>query len=505
MNRTMAAGAMALAFTATTADGFARSAQPPQSNDSYFKAGQAELARRLAVRPVTGRAKNVILFVGDGMGVSTLTAARIYAGQARGVDGESYSLASDLMPYSALVKTYSHDAQVADSSPTATAMMTGVKTGNGVLGVSQNVADGDCIGAKADRLKTLMEMAEDAGMATGVVTTTTVTHATPGSTYAHSADRDWESDAQLSARAKAEGCADIARQLVEWPHGDGFEVIFGGGRAYLTPKTMPDVENPGASGVRLDGRDLIAEWQARSAKRTFVWNKAGFDALDPKAGRQVMGLFSASYMALELDRAQDKGGEPSLAEMTGKAIALLAQKKTGYVLMVEGGRIDHGHHANNAARALADAVALDDAVRTALAMTNPKDTLIIVTADHSHGLTISGYPRRGNPILGPVVGANGKPMLGRDGKGYTTLNYATGPGAAKDELRRDPLKEDTLDKDYRQSALIGQGAASHAGEDVAVRAIGPQAHLLTGTIEQNTIFHVMAYALGNRLRSKGKK
>lgn len=504
MKRAITTVGLTLALTALCGASLAE--QPlPQVNDSYFKAGQDDLARRLAIKPINGPAKNVILFVGDGMGVSTITAARIYAGQSRGVDGESYNLAGDLLPYSALVKTYSHDAQVADSSPTATALMTGVKTGNGVLGVDQTVPDGDCAASKTGSVKTLMEMAEDAGLATGVVTTTTVTHATPASTYAHSADRDWESDASLSAKARAEGCADIARQLIEWPHGDGFEVVFGGGRAHFTPKTTADVEFPDRKGRRLDGRDLIAEWQAKTPGAAYVWNKQGFDAVDPKTTRHVMGLFNPDQMAQELDRENDKGGEPSLAEMTAKAIALLAQGKDGYVLLVEGGRIDHANHANNAARALSDAVAFDDAVKTALAMTDPKDTLIVVTADHSHGLTISGYPKRGNPILGPVIGTNGKPALGRDGKGYTTLNYATGPGAAKDEPRRDPLQEDTSDKNYRQSALIGMGFASHGGEDVAVRAIGPQAHLLTGTIEQNAIFHVMVHALGERLEKKRRK
>ena len=504
MRRAITTGALGLALTALCGTSLA---QPPlpQVNDSYFKAGQTDLARRLAIRPIKGPARNVILFIGDGMGVSTVTAARIYAGQSRGVDGESYNLTGDLLPYSALVKTYSHDTQVADSAPTATALMTGVKTGNGVLGVDQTVPDGDCAAAKKGAVKTLMEMAEDAGMATGVVTTTSVTHATPAATYAHSADRDWESDANLSAKARAEGCADIARQLIEWPHGDGFEVIFGGGRAHLTPKTSADVEFPDRNGRRNDGRDLIAEWRAKT-KGAYVWNKQGFDAVDPRTTRHVMGLFNPDMMAWELDRAEDKGGEPSLAEMTAKAIAVLAQGKTGYVLMVEGGRIDHANHANNAARALSDAVAFDDAVKTAVAMTNPKDTLIVVTADHSHGLTISGYPKRGNPILGPVIGVDGKPMLGRDGKGYTTLTYATGPGAAaKDEPRRDPLTEDTFAKDYRQSALIGMGGAAHGGEDVAVRAIGPAAHLLTGTIEQNAIFHVMAHALGKRLEVKRRK
>ena len=132
-------------------------------------------------------------------------------------------------------------------------------------------------------------------------------------------------------------------------------------------------------------------------------------------------------------------------------------------------------------------------------MTNPRDTLIVVTADHSHGLTISGYPARGNPILDVVRTPSGQPIRREDGKAYTTLNYATGPGGQAG-ARRDPAGENTQDPNYKQSALVPIDSASHAGEDVEVKAIGPWAHLLEGSIEQNTIFHVMAHALGARLK-----
>ena len=175
--------------------------------------------------PNTGRAKNVILFVGDGMGISTVTAGRIYEGQKRGVDGESNVLAMERLPYAALSKTYTHDAQVADSAPTAVAMVTGVKTRNDVIGFNSEAAVGDCAGSKGKEVMTLAAMAERAGQATGVVTTARITHATPAAMYAHTPHRDWEGDANMPAEAIAAGCKDIAHQLVAWPHGDGFEVI----------------------------------------------------------------------------------------------------------------------------------------------------------------------------------------------------------------------------------------------------------------------------------------
>jgi len=474
------------------------SAQPvPQSGDSYFVDATSDLEARLQVRPNTGRARNVILFVGDGMGVSTLTAARIYQGQRAGRDGESTWTAMDRMPFSALVKTYAHDAQVSDSAPTATALTTGVKTRNGVIGIDQTVVEDDCAGSRGREVMTFFEQAEAAGLRTGIVSTARITHATPAATYAHVANRDWENDSDLSSAARRAGCVDIARQLVEWPYGDGLDVVLGGGRAQFMPRTATDPEDAKAVGLRTDGRDLTREWSLRPSGGRYVWNRAQFDAFEGDG--PLLGLFERSHMNFETDRARDAGGEPSLTEMTLKAIDILERGDKGYVLMVEAGRIDHAHHVGMAGRALDETVELDRAIAAVMARVNLDDTLIIVTADHSHNLTITGYPRRGNPILGRVVGVNGKESLGRDGKPYTTLSYANGPGAALGP-RHNPAGEATDDLDYVQPALVAMESAAHGGEDVIVRASGPWSHLFSGTIEQNLVYHVIVHALGLRSR-----
>ena len=469
-----------------------------QKQDSYYVAARQALDARLAVTERTGRAKNIILFIGDGMGVSTLTAARILAGQRQGLDGESYSLTMDTLPYTALVRTYAHDAQVADSAPTATAMTTGVKTRNDIVGLDQTAAVDDCGGSRTKAVTTIFEMAEASGLATGVVSTARITHATPAAAYAHVANRDWENDSALSDKARAEGCIDIARQMIEWPAGDGFEVMLGGGRAQFLPSSQADVENPDAKGLRRDGRDLVAAWRGANRNGAYVWNAKQFAAVDPAKTSKLLGLFQRDHMAYEGERAADAGGEPSLAEMTAKAIAMLGRNPKGYVLMIEAGRVDHAHHQGLAGRALEEAIALDAAVKVALSTVDLDETLVVVTADHSHGLTISGYPARGNPILGPVRGPDGKAALAADGKAYTTLNYATGPGGV-DGARTDPVGADTDAADYHQAALVPMSSSAHTGEDIALRATGPQAHLLSGTIEQNLIFHVMAHALGERV------
>ena len=471
---------------------FATAQDLPQARDSYFVAAQAEMEGRLRLQTNTNRARNVILFVGDGMGVSTLTSARIHQGQRAGQDGESTWTAMDRLPYSALVKTYAHDAQVSDSAPTATALLTGVKTRNDIIGLDQTVALNDCAGGQGREVRTLFEQAEQQGLRTGVVSTARITHATPAAAYAHAANRDWENDSELPEDARVAGCADIARQLVEWPYGDGFEVVFGGGRAQFFPNSTSDAEDTGTRGLRTDGRDLVAEWTRARPERQYVWRQEQFDDLD--ITRPVMGLFERDHMEFEAQRSVDAGGEPSLTEMTLKALDVLDQGEGGYVLLVEAGRIDHAHHLGMAGLALEDTVELDRAVAAVLARVDLDDTLVIVTADHSHNLTISGYPHRDNPILGRVVDVDGRESLARDGQPYTTLSYANGPGATIGP-RRNPATEATTEFDYRQSALVALGSASHGGEDVVVRAIGPWAHLLQGTIEQNMIFHVMTHAL----------
>lgn len=475
-----------------------------QANDSYFVKGHDAVEARAAQR-APKKAKNVILFVGDGMGISTITAARIYAGQRKGLDGESYQLAMEKLPWSAFSKTYTHDSQVADSAPTAVAMTTGVKSYNGTLGVTQHANVKDCASAKGNGTTSLWEMAEAAGMKTGVISTARITHATPAATYAETTERDWESDADVSAAGKAAGCLDIAAQFINWQraNGDGFEVAMAGGRSGFLPNTVADPEYSNQKGRRLDGRNLTEEWKAGSSKRTFVTDKAGFDAFDWTGDGQILGLFEPSHMQYDLDRAKDGKGEPTITEMTKAAITRLSQGDKGYVLMVEGGRVDHGLHAGDAQRALGDAAALDDAIAAAVAMTNPEETLIIVTADHSHTLIIQGYPDRGNPILG-LVQEGGKLTIARDGKPYTTLSFANGPGSVcKPQAdgkwlcdRPDLTNVDTTALGFLQQSLVPLGSETHGGEDVAIFAGGPGANLFSGAVEENEIFHVMSQSLG---------
>ena len=136
-------------------------AKPPiNTSQGYLKAGQAELARLEADKPNNNKARNVIIFIGDGMGVSTLTAGRIFEGQQLGLDGESYVAQMDRLPHTALVKTYSHDAQVPDSAPTATAIVAGVKTKNGVIGVGPEAIENDCAATAPFKVQSLFGMAE---------------------------------------------------------------------------------------------------------------------------------------------------------------------------------------------------------------------------------------------------------------------------------------------------------------------------------------------------------
>ncbi len=476
---------------------------PVQSADNYYVAAAADVDARIASRKPS-RARNAIIFIGDGMGISTISSARIYAGQQRGLDGESYRLAMDTLPYTALSKTYSHDYQVPDSAATATAMVAGVKTNSQTLGITQKAAYANCPSILGNGTDTLFEIAERAGLATGLVTTTRLTHATPAAAYAETPDRNWEADTNIRGSAATE-CADIARQFIEWPHGDGFEIALAGGREQFLPSTAKDPEYPDRTGRRGDGRDLTAEWRARSQGHVYITDARGFAAIDFSSPLRVLGLFEPSHMQYELDRPGDAAGEPSLAEMTRAAIMRLSQDADGYVLMVEGGRIDHAHHGVNAARALADTDAFDQAIAVALEMTDPADTLIIVTADHSHTLTFAGYPLRGNPILGLVnSGLEGSGAKGIDGKPYTTLSYANGQSACRpgpeqgklDCTRQDLTKIDTTTADFLQPSLVPLMSETHAGEDVAVFARGPGAELVGGVIEQNEIFHIMGRSLG---------
>lgn len=506
----------------------ARPAPAPAPDNDWTARGQAAVARARTQVPPGHKARNVILFVGDGMGISTVTAARILEGQRRGQGGEENRLAFEELPYLALAKTYCTNLQVADSACTATAMTTGVKTKAYAIGVDERVVPGDWKSVAASRRRTLFEEAEARGLATGLVTTTRITHATPAAAFGHAPDRDWEDDTMLPPDAREADFPDLARQLAEFPSGeragDGIDVVFGGGRAQFLRRNQLDPERPELTGVRTDGRDLIALWQGRHPDGVFVWNRDQLRAVDPADVGPVLGLFESSHLAFEADRARDVGGEPSLTEMTVKAIELVRRNPRGFVLLVEAGRIDQAHHLGNAYRALTDTIELSNAVRAALALTDPRDTLVVVTADHSHVLTIAGYPHRGNDILGKVVSldehgeADTRYLRDAMGRPFTTLSYANGPGytGATPEQpegpkrfphlptgyrgitrgRPDLTRVDTADPDYLQEATVPARNETHGGEDVPIYAGGPGAELFRGVQEQSYVFHAIVEALG---------
>lgn len=481
--------------------------------DKYFIDGQSTLAARKAVKHNKRPAKNVILFIADGMDPTTVTAARIYDGQTRGEEGEENFLSFEKFPHIALAKTYNTNAQTPDSAGTMSAMVTGVKTKIGMISVTDNAEPDDCTSGLAAAAPTLVELAELSGLATGVVSTARLTHATPAATYAHTAARDWERDSNLPADAKEAGCRDIASQLIDFPYGDGLEIAMGGGRTNFLTVEQNDPEYPDKKGGRRDQRDLTAEWRAKSDNHQYVWNKADFDAIDPADSPRILGLFERSHMHYEIDRTDDAAGEPSLADMTAKSIEILSQNKAGYVLVVEAGRVDHAHHGGFARKALHDAQEFSEAVRIAREMTESRDTLIVATADHGHTISFAGYPAKGNDILGLASSAFGGRVnddghaLASDGKPYTTLTYANGPGSVlfgldEDGKRKTPTQAETADKAYRQQALIPSGSESHGGQDVTIYADGPHAYLFGGTVEQSYIFHVIDEALSLRARAE---
>ncbi|MCL1040678.1 alkaline phosphatase [Shewanella marisflavi] len=482
--------------------------------NQWYVDGQNRVTKAadMAKNNQAGAAKNIILFVGDGMGVSTVTAARILDGQLKGQTGEENSLSFETLPHLGLAKTYNVDGQTPDSAGTMTAMVTGVKTDVGVISQAEGVERGVCSTTSGQDLVTSLELAAMAGMSTGVVSTARVTHATPAATYAHVPERNWEADSNLPAEAVTNGCKDIAAQMLDFNNGKGINVVMGGGRRAFIPNTVVDPE--GKSGKRNDGRDLTAEWLAQYPNASYVTDRDSFLAMDTSTTEHALGLFNSSHMEYDYDRVEaGVNGEPSLAEMTAKSIDILSKNDKGFVLIVEAGRIDHAHHAGNAARALYDTIALSEAVRVAMEKTSAKDTLLMVTADHSHVFTIAGYPTRGNPILGLVKSndANGQPSVTNstdaNGLPYTTVGYANGLGFGSlttggDERynyaaapgRVDLNYVDTQSAGFHQEALVPLGSETHAGEDVAIFARGPGASLVEGTVEQNHIFHVMNFA-----------
>ncbi|MBC3934162.1 alkaline phosphatase [Undibacterium rugosum] len=445
--------------------------------------------------------KNVIFFLGDGMGMTTLTAARIYGA---GEDGE---LTIDTLPETAFVKTFSNDAQVTDSAPSMSAYMTGVKMNNEVISMSSDTQAIDpgldanngkyannCGQNNGKPAPTLIEAAKAQGLSTGVVTTTRVTHATPAATYSHICHRDLEND--IAAAAVPGGTGFNAALGAT-----GLDVLMGGGRQFFTL--------PKDGGKRADNRDLIAEMKAKNY--TYVSNSSEFNAVDGTKTDKLFGLFTSSHMSYDLDR--DPAKEPSLAEMTSKAMDVLSKNPRGYFLMVEGGRIDHALHETTAKKALHDTLAFDNAIKTAIAkarLTDPdlKNTLIVVTADHDHTLVLNGYAKRTgktSPSNAGVLGVVKNYVTGAvetdlDGAPYSIIGFGNGENRTQANRKSMSSLDDstTSANTYHQEAVVrvSVGNETHGGTDVFLGAIGKGAENFQGTIDNTKVFTLVKTAAG---------
>ena len=484
----------------------------------------------------TNIAKNVIIFIGDGMSLPTVTASRIFKAQHTGspADAEGNLLSFERFPNVGLSKTYGVDRQTPDSASTASAIYSGVKSNYYTMGYDNSIIYNDATSQdEANKVETVLKWAQDKDKSTGFVTTARITHATPAALYAHTADRHWECDREMNKaeRGNLTKEGDIARQMVEQEPGKNLNVVLGGGLNSFCPNDTESAMHPACKrNIELTGRtkqsdlgklypdhaywdctrddkkDLVNDFLKNKENAKFVSNRDDLNAIDSSKIDTLLGLFSDSFMLYEDERRESCKNastclEPSLTEMTTKAIKILQKNPNGFFLMVEGSNIDHSHHNSRAAQAMLETEEFDNAVEAALNEVDTSDTLIIVTADHGHTMSISGYQERGQDITG-VVGNK----QADDGTDFMILNYGNGEGfdhlsAEKDEngsctvVRKDPNN----DADYKKFGFVYPSpvpldSESHGGDDVGIYAIGPYSHLFKSVHEQSYIAYVMSYS-----------
>uniref|UniRef100_A0A8W7PMG3 Alkaline phosphatase n=1 Tax=Anopheles coluzzii TaxID=1518534 RepID=A0A8W7PMG3_ANOCL len=468
--------------------------EPPSPNEQHAQywnnVAQDILDRQLYKNRLNRKvAKNVIMFLGDGLSIPTLAATRVYLGD------ESTELSFERFPYVGLSKTYCANVQVADSACTATAYLAGVKANYGTIGLTAAAALGDCQAQNdtSNHVHSIAKWAQDAGLSTGFVTTTEVTNASPAGMYAHTANRNWEYNGAIEKDGFDPAvCQDIASQLIHGEVGKHMRVIMGGGRREFLPTHETDID--GIRGRRTDGEDLIKHWQHHHShhRSAYVQNRVQLLETNTAHGETdyLLGLFSSKHLPYHLDA--DEQQIPTLSEMVSTAMDILERNDNGYFLFVEGGRIDHGHHYTQPIRAFDETVEFAKAIEMARSRTSQDNTLIVVTADHSHTMTMSGYSSRKNDILGVNNGQRADDELP-----YATISYANGPGYDRNvqrEARLDLNRVDMRDKSFAFPSTVPLGLETHGGDDVAVFASGPWAHLFSGTYEQHFIPHAMAYA-----------
>ncbi|RKD32112.1 alkaline phosphatase [Thermohalobacter berrensis] len=308
---------------------------------------------KIEVSYAAGKApKYVFYFIGDGLGASQRQIAEYFKQEVTGE--KDAKLLMNTFPVAGINTTYSADSLVTDSAAAGTALATGHKTNNGFI---SQTPDGD-------NLRTLIEEAEEKGMATGIITTTRLTHATPAVFASHNENRNNENE--------------IAADYLD----SGVDFIAGGGYRHFVPKDWK-----WGKSKRKDDRNILQEFYEKGY-RVFVGehDTKAFRNYNPKVREKVIATFTYSHMPYEIDR-KNRNDVPSLVEMTEKGIEVLSKYKNGFFLMVEGGRIDHACHANDPVGAIHDTLEFDEAIKEAYEFykKHPNETLIVVVGDHETG------------------------------------------------------------------------------------------------------------------------
>lgn len=457
-------------------------------------------------------AKNVILFVGDGMSVAHRTAARMLS---KGIAGGRYGgqLAMDDMSNMALVSTSGSESIITDSANSMTAYTTGHKTCGGALAT---YCAGNKLPLDHPRVETLASLVRKRhGMAVGIVTTTEVVDATPAAMLAHTASRS------------------TRREIAEMLLAAEPEVLMGGGRAWFVPRSE-------AGSKRNDDSDLVGKFRERGYH---IARTATELAATPQGSNsdRILGLFHPSNIDSALDRRGTRSGtvrtypdQPDLTDMVRVAIDRLSKKPEGFFLMVESGRIDQFSHALDWERAVYETILLDNAVKVAKEWAETRDdTLIVVVPDHAHPVSIIGTiddARRGNTLREKMAvydaGFPNYPAPDKNGYPETvdvSRRLALVFGAVPDHCNTGkphdsgywptqsaPSGSYAANEKYCGSGatrLLGNlprqiGAGVHAGDDVILTAQGPGADRFRGHMENTRVFRAIADALGLSPASK---
>ena len=430
----------------------------------------------LPISVLGGQAKNIILMIGDGMGPGQFGAAWLYSNRV--LNKELHMVEVMKGGRTAFLVNGAADAIVTESAAAASQIATGMMMTIGTISMG---ADGKT------PVKTILEIARDKGMATGLVTTSGITDATPAAFAAHVAHRSDE--------------ASVAEQELQ----AAVEVLLGGRKQFFLPEI--------SAGRRKDGRNLLDE--ARAAGYAVIDSA---DDLKRVEGAKVLGLFNMGNMAYEIDRAQTS--EPSLAEMTAKTLQVLSRNPKGFFAMIEGGRIDHASHRNDAAGTIRDTLAFDEAVGVALDFQrkNP-DTLLIVTADHETGgmaIIGSGKKVEGDDLAAiQKVQASFEVLEGALGKHPTpekvreVVKTYLAIEISDDEAKtvvNDPIRKlDPYNFSYplmhslafvlRPYLRVGWGTATHTASPLLAFGSGPGSEDLVGFRHNTELFRIMKAAL----------